>query len=708
MLQIVQYQKTGEMKVIELPAPVCPDNGILVRNKFSLISAGTEKTSVENAKGSLLSRAKKQPDQVKLVVDTIKREGIVETGKRVLSKLESYKALGYSSAGIVIESRCDEFAPGDKVACAGAGYANHAEIAAIPKNLAVLIPENVSLDTAAYTTVASIAMQGVRQAQVSLGENVAVIGLGLIGQITVQLLKASGCSVIGIDINEDLFDTARQSGCDSVCISSFDSIDQVLAFSGGPGCDSVIITAGTSSNEPINLAMKIARKKGKVVIVGAVGMDVSRSPFYQKEIDLRISCSYGPGRYDPDYEEKGIDYPVAYVRWTENRNMLAFLELARQKKMDMNILTTHKFMINDASEAYELISSDKQYMGILIEYPERNESEKNVMATNKKGKQDSLKVSFIGAGTFAQNYLLPPLKKAGVEFVGVSTTNPINAKSVAERMNFSISSTDSSYLIKSEDSNVIFCATRHDTHAKYVKEALEADKHIFVEKPLAIDENELDEIKQIYGSSKAGLMVGFNRRFSDPFKDIKKFYRDRKAPMAMNYRINAGQIPKSHWVQADDQGGRIVGEVCHFIDCMVYLTDSLPQSVYAVSTSSSDRVNVNEDNVVLSIKFKDGSIGAIEYFANGDKSLPKEYFEAFCEGSSAVMNNFKTLELFKNGKAKKYSYDGDKGISNEVLTFINHIRKGDPMPISFEEIYAVSKTTFRALDSLIDNKTKEI
>lgn len=704
MLQIVQYQKTGEISIIEIPKPECIEGGILVENEYSLISAGTEKTSITNAQGSFIERAKKQPDQVKLVFDTIKKQGIASTIERIKSKLESYKSLGYSSAGRVIQSNTDAFSVGDRVACAGSGYAVHSEIVTVPKNLAVRLPENVDFKQACFTTLGSIALQGVRQADVRLGETVAVIGLGLLGQLTVQLLRSNGCRVIGLDINKDLFARSIENGCEATYISNFDNINQILAFSNGYGCDSIIITASTSSNEPLELALKIARKKGTIVIVGSIGMNVPRSPFYEKELNLKISCSYGPGRYDPLYEEYGIDYPYSYVRWTENRNMQAFVELISSGKINLNSLITHIFDINEGIKAYDIITGKikENFLGVLIYYPKRENKEINFIKNPKvKEKISSIKIGFIGAGTFAQNYLIPNLRETEVNLLAVSTSTPINAKSAAEKFGFKYSTTDSDKIIENNEINAIFCATRHNSHSYYVIKSLINNKPIFVEKPLCVNINELLEIEKQYHISNSDIMVGFNRRFSKPFQDIFNNFKQRTEPLSILYRINAGSIPKTNWIYREEQGGgRIIGEVCHFIDCMIFLTQSLPINVYAISHSSKSNENNNRDNVAINIKFSDGSIGSIEYFSNGDPSFPKEYCEVFCESSIAIMDNFKKLEIVRNGKSKIYKYDGKKGHKEEVIAFIKSLKDGSPMPISFDELKAVTLTTFQIIESL--------
>ena len=435
MLQLIQYQKTGEIVVAELPAPSCPDDFVLVRNASSLISAGTEKISVDNAKASLLERARRQPDQVKLVMDYVRKEGLASTFKRVKSKIDSYKFLGYSSAGTVIESKCPEFSPGDRVACAGAGYAMHAEIVAVPKNLAALMPPSVSFSDAAYTTLGAIALQSVRQADLKLGENCAVIGLGLLGQITVQLLKASGVKTAGLDINKVHFENAKKFGCNATYPSNSDYVKNLFAFADNEGFDAVIIAASSNSNQPIELALDITRKKGRIIVLGAVNMDIPRAPFYLKEIDLKISSSYGPGRYDASYEEQGIDYPYAYVRWTENRNMKAIISLIADGKLDFASMTTHNFDIKNATEAYELISgtTKSHYLGIIINYPQENIAlKRSIILKDTYESQSDVRIGFLGAGNFAQNYLLPHLKATGADFVGVSTSKAANSFSVAK------------------------------------------------------------------------------------------------------------------------------------------------------------------------------------------------------------------------------------------------------------------------------------
>lgn len=709
MKQIIQYQKTGEIFIEELPAPKLKSGGILVQNMYSLISAGTERTSIETAQASLIGKAQSRPDLVKQVLDNVKKEGIFATYEKVMNRLDNYKELGYSCAGIVLESSVDEFKPGDRVACAGAN-ANHSEIIFIPKNLAVKIPDNVSFEESAFTTLGAIALQGVRQADVNLGENVVVIGLGLIGLITVQLLKANGCRVLGLDINESNFDLAKKLGCNECALFNNESIKLVESFTNSYGSDAVIITASTKSNEPIEYSLHFARKRSKIVIVGVTGMNIPRSPFYEKELDIRISCSYGAGRYDTLYEEKGIDYPIGYVRWTENRNMQAILNLLSENKLDFKSLITHKIPIQNGLNAYDLITGKikERYIGILIEYSKEtkdlSKELRKIELNTTPIKDIDVKVGFIGAGNFAQSYLILPLQKLNVPLVGLATSKPVNAKTTAKKFDFNFATTETKDIFDNDKINTIFIATRHDSHAKFVIEGIKNNKNIFVEKPLAINENELNEIEQAikdYNFNKV-LLVGFNRRFSKPFREIKRFFSDTKEPLLIHYRVNAGFIPLNHWIQDNSQGGRIIGEACHFIDTMVFLTGSLPKSVFAESIKSNNTQTKNDDTVSIIIKFEDGSVGNLLYLANGDSSVPKEYCEVYGGGRTATMNNFKEVVFYKNNKIIKKKFDGRKGHNEEISHFVSLCKGQDIVNLDFNQIYFTTLTTIKALSSLRD------
>ncbi len=706
MKQIVQHQRNGELVLEEVPVPLCHENGVLVRVVCSLISAGTEKNSVDNARGSFIERAKKQPEQVKLVFDTFKQHGIISTYNRVWNKLNSFKPLGYSASGIVVESKCKEFKVGDRVSVGGAGIANHGEFVSVPKNLTVLIPENVSYSDASYGTVGSIAMQGVRQANVSVGETVGVIGLGLLGLITVQILKGAGCRVIGFDINEDLFKDAYDSGADLCLRNTKDNLEKVKAFSKGIGLDSVIITAGTSSSEPLNLSFEMTRKRGVISIVGAVGLNIDRGKWYRKEIDVKISCSYGPGRYDPNYEDYGNDYPVAYVRWTEKRNIESIIDLISRDILDVKKITTHTFKVEDAVDAYNLIlTGNEKYLGIVINFGDEEKTISRYIFTDKElQKNDNVNLSFIGLGQFAQNYLIPPLKNSKVNFYGVCNSSPLSSKSAANVNDFELSSSDPVALIYDEKTELVFIATEHSKHGEFVLQSLNAKKPVYCEKPLCTTKDDLEEIRKTIEETNGRVMVGFNRRFSDIFKFVKSEIKNAHDPVSISYRVNAGLIPKEHWVQNDKNKGRIIGEVCHFVDTLIYLTGSLPVRVYAESISSNNDSIPDEDVVTISIKFKNGSIGRIDYYANGGKGMEKEYCEIFSSGTSYKMINFERLEIYKGSNTSTKNFSGQKGINEEVIETIDAVKNGKDMPISFEEVYYTTLTTFGILESINQSK----
>jgi predicted dehydrogenase/threonine dehydrogenase-like Zn-dependent dehydrogenase len=710
VLQVIQYRKTGEIRVEEVPAPQLADGGVLVENVFSLISAGTERTSIETAQSSIIGVAKSRPDLMRQVIQNVKNEGLVATYTKVQTRLDSYKELGYSSAGIVIDSSVSEFKPGDRVSCAG--FAHHAEVIAVPKNLVARIPEGVSFEEAAFTTIGSIALQGVRQAGVQIGEQVAVIGLGLIGLMTVQLLKANGCRVIGLDISESSFDLARKLGCDACALSTPGAVPSVETFTKGFGADAVVITAATKSNEPIELALQFARKRSRVVIVGDVGMKIPRAPFYEKELELRIACSYGPGRYDPEYEEKGHDYPVGYVRWTENRNMEAVLELMAQRKLDVMPLITHRFPIREALAAYELITGQRKekYIGVLIEYPTAvKEGEKRARPSRLSVRSSSrvasgkLVIGFIGAGKFAQSYLLPTLKKLDVELKGVATLTPVNAKSVAKKFKFEYCTSSAEEILADPEINTLFVATRHDSHAQLAVEALKRGKHVFVEKPLAVDRTQLHELAEAYKAFSSGqlvLLTGFNRRFSKPFRDMRQFFAEVGEPLFLTYRVNAGELPATHWVYDARQGGRVVGEACHFVDCMTFLTGARPVRVFAESVKSLRSQGAIQENVNVSIRYSNGSVGNLLYLTNGDTSAGKEYCEVHGGGRSALMNNFDEVELYRNGKRTRTKYDGTKGHAEEVAHFISVVLGKETLELSFEAAHDTTAATLKILESL--------
>jgi predicted dehydrogenase/threonine dehydrogenase-like Zn-dependent dehydrogenase len=703
MLQLTQKLGSGEMLIQEVPMPICGPNMVLVQNYYSIISSGTEGSTVSTARKSLLLKAKERPQQVKQVLDTLKSQGPINTYRAVTKKLDAYSPLGYSSAGKVIGIGADvtEFSVGDMVACAGAGYANHAEVITVPINLCVKVKAEHLMKEAAYNTVGAISLQGVRQADLKLGESCVIIGLGLLGQLAGLLLKASGVEVIGIDISQSAVDFAvRNSAVDHGFSRNTPGIeDMILSLTSGKGSDAVIISAATSSKDPINFAGSIARKKGKVVVLGAVPTGFDRDPhWYRKELELRMACSYGPGRYDLSYEEKGIDYPYAYVRWTEKRNMQAFQDLIAKGSINLSYLTTHEFDFENAKKAYDLIlERSESFAGIAIRYNhEKSQELKPINTSTKQYQPKKVNVSFIGAGSYAQGSLLPNLPKS-IGRSSVLTNSGTTSKRVAERFGFAQAVSNETDVLISGDTNTVFIATRHDSHGPYVEKALASEKHVFVEKPLCLNEDQLDRIHQLVKETNRGVMVGFNRRFSPFATEIKK--RLGSGRMTMLYRVNAGKIPADTWVQdLEIGGGRIVGEACHFIDFLTFICGSVPISISAMSMSDADNLN---DAVNISLKFKNGSVGVISYFSNGSKELAKEYVEINSSGTTAVINDFKEMLVYGKGKPfKKKLMNQDKGQKSMVESFISSIEGNGNVPIPMEETYLVTLATFKAMQSI--------
>lgn len=705
MKQLAQKLKNGKLQVIEVPFPVIEPGRILVRNHYSLISAGTEGNTVTTARKSLIGKAKERPEQVKQILGVLKQQGPVQTYRAVTKKLDAYSPLGYSSAGEVIDIGNDvtDFRRGDKVACAGAGYANHAEIISVPQNLCVKLPENTDMKPAGYNTLGAIALQGIRQADMRLGESCAVIGLGLLGQLTCLMLRTSGVKTIGIDIDDFVVQLGKKYSCDMALTRNTPGInEQILNFTNGLGVDAVIITAATSSRDPINFAGQIARKRARIIVVGAVPTGFDREPdWYKKELELRMSCSYGPGRYDPQYEEKGRDYPAAYVRWTEKRNMQAFQELIHSGRISLDYLTTHEFNLEEAPQAYDMIvKRTEPFLGVVLKYDVEKSLEQHPICITPIKSQKKINVAFIGAGSYAQNNLLPNLPKGNedIAYAAVMTSSGITAKRVAEKFGFGMCTSQAKDILENDLINTIFIATRHDSHRQYVKQALNAGKHVFVEKPLCLTIEELEEIENLYNNcDNQHLMVGFNRRFAPHSIELKK--KLGNIPISMIYRVNAGKIDKESWIQDKEiGGGRIIGEVCHFIDLLVWLCGSIPVRVYATAIPDPDCLN---DTVSINIEMANGSIGTICYFANGSKDLPKEYIEVYSGGLTGIIKDFKELEIHTTGKAfRKKSLVQNKGQANMVKAFIQKIKDGGPQLIAAQEIFSVTRATFAAIESL--------
>lgn len=702
MEQLTQKLGSGEMVIQELPMPQISSGMVLVKNHYSLISAGTEGSTVKAARKSLIGKAKERPQQVKQVLETLRNQGIMQTYRAVMKKLDTYSPLGYSCAGEVIAVGDDvtEFKAGDLAACAGAGYASHAEIVAVPVNLCVKLSDNADLSQACYNTLGAIALQSIRQADLRLGETCAVIGLGLLGQLVCLQLKASGINVIGIDVDENAVLTAQAHCADLGLVRNAPGIhDKIHDFTGGLGVDAVIIAAATDSLDPINFAGSVARKKGTVVVLGAVPTGFDRDPYYyRKELVLKMSCSYGPGRYDLQYEEMGIDYPAAYVRWTEKRNMEAFQKLLANGLVDISYLTTHVFNFDDAPKAYDIVLNHSEpFLGIVLKYDSSKEQKQEKVKITVGEKTGKINLAFIGAGSYAQSNLLPNLPKdSAVVRKGVLTNSGTTSKRVAERFQFEFCTSNENDIFHDSSINTLFIATRHDSHAQYVIKGLENGKNVYVEKPLCLSVDELEKIKSLCVEKNKSIMVGFNRRFSPHALMIKKSLGSGK--MSMLYRINAGSIPADSWIQdMKIGGGRIIGEVCHFIDLMTYICGSLPVKVMASSLNDSQGLN---DTVNSIVEFENGSTGVIAYYANGSKSVKKEYFEVYASGSTAILHDFKAASIYGKGKPKILNLQAqDKGQKAMIETYIAGLKEGIS-PISSEQIFAVSAAAFAMVKSI--------
>jgi len=710
---------------MEVPAPKLLPGSVLVRMAASLVSVGTERASSEFASKNLLQKAKARPDLVREVMSKMRRDGVLSAVVAVRNRLDSPSALGYSSSGTVVAvgEGITDLSVGDRVACAGANYAVHAEFACIPRLLVARIrPDSVvSFEEAAFTTLGAVALHGIRTADVKLGDVVSVIGLGLLGQLTVQILQAAGCRVLGMDIVAERADLALRLGADAVSISGDGLRDLCLQHSSGHGADAVLITAETASSQPVDLAGEVARDRGVVVAVGTVGMDIPRKLYFEKELDFRISRSYGPGRYDAAYEQKGRDYPIGYVRWTETRNMEAFLQLLAEGKLDLKSLVTHRFPIERALGAYDLITGrvGEPFLGVLITYPEQAEANRQIRLGGKGtapalvgGK--AMAVGVLGAGNFATSTLLPAIKQIrGAELVGVCAANGSHARHAADKFGFRYCTTEEERILSDPDINTIVIATRHHLHAAQVLAALAAGKHVFCEKPLCLSEPELAEVVHAYAKRASGrdplLMMGFNRRFAPMSVKMKAFLRQIKEPLALHYRVNAGFVSTDHWVNDPEQGGgRLLGEVCHFVDFLTFLADALPIEVQARAVNSLEPSG--DDNTVISLRFANGSQGTISYLANGDRSYSKERVEVFGGGAVAVLEDFRRLELVRHGRKQTFRsrFRQDKGHRAELEAFAAAVGgRGEP-PIPFDEIVSTTLATLRAAESRASGQSVEM
>ena len=721
MRQMLQNFRTGELKIEEVPAPALQPGGVVVRNHYSLVSAGTERAAMAFAHQGLIGKARSRPDLVRQVVNKVRTDGLVATYRSAMERLNTFVPLGYSSAGEVLEvgAEVPDVTRGDLVACAGAGYASHSEMVFVPKNLVVKLPEDVSTRQGAFATLGAIALQGVRRADLTPGERVAVIGLGLVGQLTVQILHAYGFPVLGLDVDPGRVEGARRWSMERYGVIGRDDVDgMALAFSNGVGVDAVVVTAATNTSEPVELAGRILRERGRVSVVGDVGMDVPRRLYYDRELDIRMSRSYGPGRYDPVYEEWGVDYPIAYARWTEHRNMEEFLRLVALGRLNVDEMTTHTFPIDQARDAYKLILENpdhEPFLGVLLEYPTTDRPvERRLELGSPVGLQGRgsgvVKVGLIGGGLFAKGTILPALKKLDqVRVRAVATATGKTAQDLAKRNGCDYATTDYRELLEDKEIDLVIIATRHNLHASVAVEALRAGKHVYVEKPLALNLDELQSVARVASGSPGLLTVGFNRRFAPLVIEAKRHFVNRSTPLLAHYRINAGAVPADHWVHDPvEGGGRILGEVCHFVDLLQFLVGAPPRSVFASRLPANGRHVLADDNVLVALEFADGSRGSVLYSALGADSMPKEMLEVMGDGRSVRLDNFRTLDLYRGSRKSTRKSGGDKGHNGQFRSLVDSTLQGGGPPIPLEEVLLSSMATLCVVRSLSEAASVQV
>ncbi len=706
MLQIIQDLKKGNTLLENVSTPLVRKGHVLIKTHRSLVSLGTEKMLVEFGKGNLISKARQQPEKVKQVLDKIKTEGLLPTLEAVFNKLDEPLPLGYCNVGevIAVGEGVSEFTIGDRVASNG----HHAEIVCVPKNLVARIPDNVSYEEAAFTVIGSIGLQGIRLSNPTLGETYVVIGLGLIGLLTAQLLLANGCEVIGFDFDPSKVELAASKGIKAYLASSVDSVKTVESITANIGADAVIITASTKSNDVISQAAQMCRKRGRIILVGVIGLEIQRADFYKKELSFQVSCSYGPGRYDEDYENKGIDYPIGFVRWTEKRNFETVLNALSKKQLDVLPLITERVALKDYLSIYNNMGGAS--IASILEYPVTNiDTRTKVSVNNTHSSPSKGVVGIIGAGNFTKMTMMPALKSAGAHYKYISSAGGLTAKSLAKKYGFEYSTTDYKEILNDTDVDLVMITTRHDLHSKMVIESLNAGKNVFVEKPLAISSIALDQIINTYNnaSKKPSINVGFNRRFAPLVQKTKKLLGNANTPINIIATMNAGFIPSEVWVQ-DMQvgGGRIIGEACHFIDLMIYLTGSKVKQVFM--SALGENPEENTDNAIITLKFENGSQGVINYFSNGSKAYQKERIEIFFQGKTLILDNFRKLSGFGIKGFSSISSTIDKGHKNQFELLLKQVKDGGNPIIPFSELINTTRTSFAALISMQTGEWKKI
>ncbi len=711
MKQVTQNYKSGAIRLEEVQTPALKRGGVLIRTRYSVISAGTEGMKVQEGKMSYLQKAKARPDQVKKVIQSVQQQGLKATYQKVMNKLDSLTPLGYSLAGevVAVGAGAEEFQVGQRVAAAGAGYANHAEINFIPRNLVVPVPDEVPLEHAAFSTIGAIAMQGLRQAEMQLGETACVIGLGLIGQILVQLLRAAGVHVVGIDLVDSRCALALQSGAafaggpDDALLKT-----SIQRLSGGAGIDCIFLCAGGASNKPVEMAVAMARDRARVVDIGKTRLDLPWKDYYEKELDVRFSRSYGPGRYDPNYEEGGIDYPIGYVRWTERRNMASFIDLLADGKLDLAPIVSDIRPFEEAETVYEEIAEGKASgLGIVFTFGEPaadTPPPRTPVAAASSPITGRVRLGVIGAGNYASSMLLPHLAaNADADLVEVVTTTSLSAANAVNKFGFARSSTDADALMAAEDVNAILIATRHATHARLTAAALRTGKPVFVEKPLAIGLDELEEVrKAAVESNNDRLLVGFNRRFSPLVTEAAGLFAGRKAPLMIHYRVHAGPMDPGSWYLDASEGSRFVGEGGHFIDTISFLTGARPVTVSAYSLRPDPTLADDLDNVAVTITYDDGSVGNLLYLTQGGIKVPKEFVEIYGCGKTVQLHNFEHLQVFEGVSSRKIPARGglDKGQAAEMRAFVRCAKEGGPMPVPFDGLLDTTLATLAVGESL--------